>query len=635
MKRFSVYVLAVIMLAVSHDAMAASMTDTAVQLHTVTIDTTRYHRGEILSWSTTTINGFKEISGRKASEALADFSGIYLKNYGVGQLSSVSLRGGSAAQTELQWNGIKLNNPNTGQVDMSLFDLGTGDKLSISDRANSIAGVIAIDNELKTARSYTLRSDNTIRLGSFGERCLSSYNVYGFHGFAGSTRVSYLGADNDFTFKNDSRPGAPLMRESNAATRLLSMMQQVQYSFPKAVILGADFWMTDADRQLPPVMAVDQNSERQWDRSYRALLHLAGRKGQFRYALKSAYLYDWLHYVDTATTIDSRSASHSLRNIFTARYELGQSFVFEGQAHYDREMAQSSGYDRIWFRDLLGMTLGAQYHHKTGFNTKISVSLEMKNDKVLPVPIAVNLGYIRKVRYGMVVCQLGGSHAYRLPSLNDLYWKSGGNPSLRPEEAWKGNLHGGYVHSYWLRILADGFYSYVRDWIQWAPQPGSAVWTAQNLKRVLSRGATVEIQLQSRRDMNDKAFSASGSVSYTYTNTISLDPISVNDNSKGKQLIYVPLHNLVASFQVQYRYFYLRVVQSYTGLRFTTTDNSQSLHPYLLTHLEIGKEFYLQGQRIGLSFRINNIANSQYQLVSQRPMPGRAFEGTIKFNLSR
>ncbi len=637
MKGSVIYALTAFVLAVSDDTHGIGMTDTTVQLRTVTIDTIAYSRIGGARNKATLIE-FNDTDGRKASEILSDFSGIYLKNYGVGQLSSISFRGSSAAQTELQWNGIKLNNPSTGQVDLSLFDIAADDKLTISDRGSNstgIGGVVTIDNDLRLKAAKGIYSDNTIRLGSFGEHSVSTRNVYRFRNFMGATRVSYLAADNDFTYVNSSMLGAPLMRQGNAATRLFSVMQQLQYSFPKAVILRADLWVTDADRQLPPVMTSDQSSERQWDRSYRAIFHISGRRAKFRYTLRSAYLYDRLRYVDTMTSIDSRSVSHAIRNVFTGRYEFWNSLILEGRAHYDHEMAGSSGYDHVWSRDLAGITLEMQYYHRSGFNAKANAGLEIQGNRLLPISASLSIGYLRKFNKEVFTLEATGSHAYRVPGLNDLYWSTGGSPLLRPEKAWKSGLHIAYTHSFWLNILTDGFYNYVTDWIQWSPEQSSAIWTAQNLKRVLSRGVTAEIKMQSRQNVTSGRLAVSGGISYTYTNTISLDPISANDNSKSKQLIYVPLHNLVASVQVQYRHFYIRASQVYTGERYITTDNSQALQPYSLTHLEVGKDFNMQSQHLCLSFRISNITNQQYQMVTQRPMPGRGFEGTLRINLAK
>jgi iron complex outermembrane receptor protein len=199
-----------------------------------------------------TLLDFSQQQGRKFSDVLNDYSGIYFKNYGVGQLSSISLNGSSAAQTNILWNGIKLNSPTTGQVDLSLFDLEGGDRLSIYTTgqnhsgvgANGLGGTIALDNVLHLDNGQHIRSFDVVRIGSFGERAISSSNIYGIGGFKGATKLALLGADNDFPFINDTKIGAPVMRETNARTQQLSLTQQLQYSFKKPYTIGADLWIT-------------------------------------------------------------------------------------------------------------------------------------------------------------------------------------------------------------------------------------------------------------------------------------------------------------------------------------------------------------------------------------------------------
>jgi iron complex outermembrane receptor protein len=145
----------------------------------------------------------------------------------------------------------------------------------------------------------------------------------------------------------------------------------------------------------------------------------------------------------------------------------------------------------------------------------------------------------------------------------------------------------------------------------------------------------IGLKAQNKFSLSDPGFVVAAYAGYSCTNTISLDAVSVNDNSQNKQLIYVPIHNFSTSLQIQYRHFYIRSIHSFTGVRYTTTDDSQSLPGYYLTHLEVGKDFYFSHQQIGLSFRVNNITNSQYQVVDQRPMPGRSYEGTVRINIAK
>lgn len=614
------------------------ITDTVHHFHEVVIEKDGVSEIVVHDKVDNTLVDFSGQEGRRFSEILSEHSGIYLKNYGIGQLSSISINGSSAAQTDILWNGVKLNSPTTGQIDLSLFDISSGDQVSIFTTSQhhtsgiGIGGTLAVNNNLDLGLAQNIRSSNIIRVGSFGEKVISMSNIYGVGGFRGATKLSLMGADNDFAFTNDTRIGAPVMHQTNAATKQLSFTQQLQYTIKKNYTIGADLWITDADRQLPPVMTVDVSHEHQWDQSYRAIAYLSGSKERFHFSLKTAYLYDKLKYTDPSAIIDSRSSSIAIRNIFSAAYEFRHNLFLFGELHYDHESARSTGFDIARQRDLTSANLTIKYLHGSGLFVGSGAHVDMLGAHLLPASASVFIGINKAIGKSYLVATLNGDRSYRLPALNDLYWTTGGNPDLRPEKAWKSSVHVHYEYSYWFTLIADGYYNYVTDWILWHPTQ-TGIWMPDNVRRVLSRGMTVSLHFQSKKDMRDKGFIAAGNLSYSYTKTTSLDAVSANDNSQGKQLIYVPLHNFTASVRFQYHHFYILCSHSHTGERFTSTDNSQSLKTYYLTHLEAGKDFFFSGQQIGLSFRVCNVANMQYQAVADRPMPGRSFEGTVRINL--
>ena len=57
------------------------------------------------------------------SDLLSFSSTLGIKNYGVGKLSTSSLRGMSAVHTAVLWNGININQPNLGQSDFSTLPM--------------------------------------------------------------------------------------------------------------------------------------------------------------------------------------------------------------------------------------------------------------------------------------------------------------------------------------------------------------------------------------------------------------------------------------------------------------------------------------------------------------------------------
>src|SRR6187402_1862581 len=65
------------------------------------------------------------------SDKLSSDVPLYLKSYGNNQLSTISIRGTTASQTAVLWNGININSPTLGQSDLALLPLYLFDQLSV------------------------------------------------------------------------------------------------------------------------------------------------------------------------------------------------------------------------------------------------------------------------------------------------------------------------------------------------------------------------------------------------------------------------------------------------------------------------------------------------------------------------
>lgn len=624
-----------LLMSISEGAIAQGIKDSVVEMKTVPIlsNTSGKREGILINNDDMKLDADYQ-SGKRVSDILGENTSVFIKNYGVGQLSSISINGSSAAQAAILWNGIKINNSNTGQVDLALFDMGTVDNLSVTNTANNqyLGGALALNTNRMFSKD-TLISNNIIRYGSFNTMNLSTNNTYSIGMFSGSTKINYLSSANDFPFVNNTQIGAPVQTQVNAATTLLSFLQQLDLRIKK-FNAGAMFWLTDADRQLPPTMTEANTFEREWDKSYRSLAYLNGRKGRFSFSLKTSYLYDWLRYMAPIGHIDSRSSTQASRNLFNATYSF-KGLLLDGTIHYDHEQASSSGFYMPHTRDVSGINISVSYRFWS--ISKVGISVKQDLLGITPLPFSpgafITIGKI--IKKSTLSATLSGARVYRLPTLNDLYWYPGGNPDLRPEHAWNSSLGLNYSYMNLIKFNVNGFYNYVTDWIQWEPIPNTTIWTAKNFKRVVSRGVNVSVKAQNKVLLSDKGFVGVVYAGYSYTNTIALDAISADDDSKDKQLIYAPLHNFSASLHLQYRRYYIRTIHSYTGVRYTATDDSQFLPGYYLTHLEVGKDFYFNNQRIGLSFRACNITNCQYQVMEGSPMPGRSYEMTARLNLSK
>ena len=90
-----------------------------------------------------------------------------------------------------------------------------------------------------------------------------------------------------------------------------------------------------------------------------------------------------------------------------------------------------------------------------------------------------------------LILKASGSRNYRYPSLNDLYFLPGGNPSLRHESGWTydagAQITVGRSGRWSLTGSATWFDSYIDDWIIWLPTQ-QGFFSPRNLRSVHSCG---------------------------------------------------------------------------------------------------------------------------------------------------
>src|SRR5690606_4543896 len=85
------------------------------------------------------------------------------------------------------------------------------------------------------------------------------------------------------------------------------------------------------------------------------------------------------------------------------------------------------------------------------------------------------------------------SRNYRVPTLNDLNWRPGGNAALKPEEGFTTEAgirnQGGKDRWSWVASLT-GYTRQVNQWIMWLPpvDKDRPFWAPVNVARVTSRG---------------------------------------------------------------------------------------------------------------------------------------------------
>ena len=624
------------------------------------------------------------------SDILTQHSTLFIKSYGRATESTAEFRGTSPSHTQVVWNGMKINSPMLGTVDFSTIPAYFIDQANLLHGASSLTltggglgGAVEMQTRPLFGQGYALQYIQGI--GSFGTYDQFLRFTYGNDRWSTSTRLVYSTSDNDFKYTNydkkvDVRDAEghivrsyhPTERNRSGYFDDIHALQDVYYRDDRGNRFSGMLWYTHSLRGLPFLSVdyrdnLDFKNEHRQD-ALRSVLSWDRRFGRWNTAVRGGYVWQDIAY-DYSTTREAVST-----DITHSRSRSHQGYV-QADADWmptDRWLLStnlSAYYNHVRSADKSPFHIGDNYNlGRTEYNLSLSAkwrpterlslsailreecykrgSLNGQRGKADFVPVipALFAEYavwksekktVRSEKTPPLTSQLylkaSVARNYRYPTMDDLYFKPGGNPDLRPERGitYDGGLEGTLAHkSFSLKANLSAFNSYITDWILWTPN-AKGYWQPSNLKKVHNYGTemmlTADVRLPHRWGLSLTA-------NYAFTPSINRsEDLDDNDASYGKQLVYVPRHSANLSGRLSWRNWTLRYQWTFYSERFTTTSNEVSyitgrLRPYYMNDISVEKQFQWRKVHASLKAAVNNLFGSEYVTVLSRPMPGRNFE---------
>ncbi|TDE13679.1 TonB-dependent receptor plug domain-containing protein [Dyadobacter psychrotolerans] len=551
---------------------------------------------------------------------------IAIKNYGPGQLSTASFRGTSANHTAVLWNGLNINSASLGQTDFSTIPVIGFDQLAVQyGSAASIVGSDAVGGSIllnSIAQPAGFNSHVSQRYGSFRNYQLQTGAKYGFRlndnwNFSGKTALNYNRMINHFS-STERRRYALL----SSQTIQQGLVQDFFFRSKNQQEFSVHIWLTKNKLTLSPKEIAGR--ELTLTEAYRTMIRY-----QFKgWSVRSSWVRDVIdfatgNYSNLDHAVTDRFSGRVEKDLFWKMNSFGNIQIKTG-AEWANYRAQLTGYEKPLVTenraDLFALTrwqvtpaLIMSVNLRQAFITKYSP----------PITPSVGAEYclIKNEGYDL---KIKGSYArsYRVPTLNERYWKTLGNPDIRPENGW--NKEVGAEQKFVLNenFFTAGVTAYrnrIKNWTYWNPSKNYHV---ENLQEVLTRG--VEIQAGWMR--NSGILKSGANLGYTL-NRSSQEKAYDNYAAEivGKQLVFVPKHSGNLNAFVQVGNTRLTSQIQAVGKRFTTFDNSQFFNGYLLTNLLAENSWSLGKIQVNIQGQINNITNAFYLNVRNNAMPGRSY----------
>lgn len=639
----------ILVVAVTAGAAAQDMTKKVHKIAEVVVTEKRKVKDAAVTKTVIDTTALAESTNGSLTDLLSTHTPVFIKTYGLGSLATISFRGTAASHTQVEWNGININNPMLGQVDFSLIPVWFVDKVELYHGGSSLqqgSGALGGSVELGSSARWDRKLYGSVigSVGSFGTYQGSTSIGGGNRKVQGRVRYLYEQAENDFAFFNNAVLPFREDRQSHADYKKNGAVADLYWNAGEGNFFALNGWFHHAKRNLPHIMSYQGRgrTEKQTDQDIR----LVGRWNKYfkssNHELVAGYTHTNLDYylmnetdLGSFLNYDSRSTINSTHLKLKEEWNIGENTLVRliANGSYHKVSILDHITQEGYTKERTEAGISGSIHHK--LTKQLSAFALLREDivdgKLSPVMPSVGIDYSPLDSDALSIA-LNATRNYHYPTLNDKYWLPGGNPDLRPEKGYTGDISVSYrMKGEQLSgsLSATGYISSIDDWIIWQPSE-FRYWTATNLKKVLARG----VELNGQAKLQTSRYTLGLHANYGYTRTTNEEPTLLDDQSKGKQLIYIPIHKGSVMVDAQAYGFYLYYTVSLTSERFTTSSNNATAHTlpaYDLHNFTIGKEMAVVNGKIDVQLKLNNLTNKDYQAILWRPMPRRSYMLIVKY----
>ncbi len=581
----------------------------------------------------------KEISN-KNGESLADVlqiaGGIFIKSYGnSSSLSTVSLNGLGAEHTLVLLNGFKLNSAQNAQADLSLISKNNIERIEIlNNGASSIYGSEAIGGVIniitKSNHSKEMSIGVTARYGSYSSGLFSINLSKSFSRF--SFKMDYVKEKSENNFKYFFNYGInKILKE-----RMNSGYSTSDYVFNASMRTGKyseiNFYTgyKMSDRNIPGQETGSEPSDaNQNDNNLNSIVSFRHRfSGKIHAITKLNYQNNLSEYTNSTVTKSyyrNKYYSNSLQINFTGKnLELISGYDISYSGLKSNELTENI--KRIQY----GIFLVSEYN----LSGKIKLFPSARYDYISDIKKSVLSGKIgfnyRPEKDLNLNFRTSAGNSFSAPTFNELYWINLGSKDLKPETAL--NFDAGLIFGFnnFSSNTIELTYTYIKakNKIVWIPGHNGN-WTPQNLSSTESDALSADFRISKKFNRN---LSSEIDLRYSYTSSKKSGADYENDPTEGKQIFYIPKNLFKINVNVNYRNSGLNLFYVFTGKRYTDQENIGFLPANYMLESNIYHKFVMQNISALVRFEVNNILNSDYQIISGYPMALRNFKVSVSLN---
>jgi iron complex outermembrane receptor protein len=567
-------------------------------------------------------------SSSNLTEVLSQSLPVFIRNYGPGGIATLQLGGGTPQQTQLLWNGMKINYPSLGLSDPNIVPNGMVGGIDVSLGLNSQmhgSGGLGGSINLRPKRIERTGFDIELLGGSFGERAINASASLVRNKNALQIGGGTYHAMNNFPFLNIAQIDRQIEFQEHAnVNRSYGFIQYKFYRNDKS-IWGINGFISHNYRQVPPSLLSPSKASLE---DLMGLIQLSYQRNFTKWKSESflGYYGQVQNYEDSASEIFSETKSQNLQ--FKSTWErqfLKDRLSWRSSVDAMAQELHVEAYDkkRINFQSSLSSYLAYQWNpiHRSYLTLRKEYNLQSFG------PTTPTLGHeflLKNERYKPAIGLSLGKN-YRFPTFNDLYWRPGGNEELEPESSSSASMYIRFLPFKKFSWFNEAYYNLTENGIRWLPTNG--VWQAEN----------VELQKQlGFRSRIETAFDISKLTFIIRSGFEGLMSEIKQTSNEWKEAPFIPNYNFQAAIKVNYKSWSFLYQNQMNSRYYANFENSifmpaVDLHSAYISYKikSLMKSGKLSKTGLQFKFRVRNIFDKMYQSTPYFPMPGRSYQFSL------
>ncbi|MBS1647507.1 MAG: TonB-dependent receptor [Bacteroidetes bacterium] len=545
-----------------------------------------------------------------------------VKAYGPGNIASLGIRGSTAQQTAVVWNGININSPTLGQTDISLLPVGFFNNISLQKGALSsywgsgaMAGVLNIQSAAPPIKGIIAQASTSY--SSFKNSVQWASIQYGSDKISSTTKLLGNFSQNRYPYYSNTDSSQIKTTQQHAQMQQLGFLEDINYKINTHQQIGAHIWWQNTNRQVPYTTSALQQNATQTDKTLRTMIDWNLQHQKVSANAKAAWFNEAIIYNNTTSNIYSNNRFNTFALDADAQYKINTQWVINLATSNMMSWAYSPNFtsQKQLLKNALFENISRQCKNHF-FKINFYARQELFNTQTF-MPTAGLTTNMRVLSW--LIWSMNMGTVYRYPTLNDLYWTPGGNPNLKPEQGYSGEtslqVHKQYRY-FSISETATLFSRSIHNNIMWLPGR-NGIWSPTNILQVWSRGMETNTELKYKN--KNWRIQVQALSNYILSTTLP------KNNTQYLQMPYVPMYSGSASFCIEYKNILFRSAYTYTGYRYLSSDNYSYLKPYSLIDIRLAKTFFIQKLMLHIFVEVNNLLNQNYQSMMQYGMPLRNY----------